>query len=69
LMIREPLPQLEEAAEESVTMELSERMFIHPSRAERSLKSDMKVKPRPRTICEKYSAQVRVPMLMPSTTM
>jgi hypothetical protein len=36
-MMREPLPQLEDAADESVTIEFNERMFMKPLRDTGSL--------------------------------
>ena len=59
---------LDEAAAESVTNELSDRVFIRLRRARGSDMSFTQDRPRLRRACEKRSEHVSVPMLIPSLT-
>ena len=65
---RDPLPHADEAAEESVTAEFSERVFMTPIFAPGSSYRLIHVSGRFRVSCEKRFAHVSVPTLMPSLT-
>jgi hypothetical protein len=68
LVTRDPDPQLLDAAAESVTNEFNERMSTSADTVSVRRYSFDHSNGRPRTSREKWSAQLNVPMLIPSLT-